>query len=66
MDSATYIRAVMSKNKIENPELKSRLEKALRENLKKRKAQQRERKDLVDRVVENEQPLNPLKITDNQ
>lgn len=56
----------MSKNKIENPELKSRLEKALRENLKKRKAQQRERKDLVDRVVENEQPLNPLKITDNQ
>ncbi len=35
----------MSTHKSIKPELKARLEKALRENLRKRKAQQRDRKD---------------------
>lgn len=44
----------MSKNKIENPELKARLEKALRENLKKRKTQQRARKDIEIKLEDKE------------
>jgi hypothetical protein len=43
----------MRTHKTTNPELKARLEKALRENLRKRKLQQRERDD------DTKQPLAP-------
>ena len=50
----------MSKNKIEDPALKARLEKALRENLKKRKMQQRERKDNEEKSESTDLNTNAL------
>ena len=50
----------MSKNKLADPALKARLEKALRENLKKRKMQQRERKDNEEKLESTKQNIAAL------
>jgi hypothetical protein len=57
----------MSTHKTTNPELKARLERALRENLRKRKSQQRERQDekkpevdFVEDDIDSQLPLGEI------
>ncbi len=52
----------MSTHKTTNPELKARLEKALRENLRKRKSQQRERKEGEKLPLQETQSHETLKV----
>ena len=52
----------MSTHKTTNPELKARLEKALRENLRKRKSQQRERKEGEKLPLQEIQSHETLKV----